>query len=94
MTHKKTEQPANLNRGYLTPQQLIDYGFPKEWIRDDTRITLEELLTLRCEECHTVIERFFNAKWRMTVHPIRCNTCATHLFEKHGYTWYEARYVV
>ncbi len=89
-----SDQPANLNRGYLTPQQLIDYGFPKEWITEETRLTLEELLTLRCDECHEVIERFFNAKWRLRLHAFRCDSCAEKLMEEYGCSWYDAKFVV
>jgi len=65
----------------ITRQRAIEIGFPKEWITEKTLQGEDEesLKTQWCEDCGKIITVHPDARWRLQITAIRCNSCADKL---------------
>lgn len=58
------------------------------------KLTVDEFLTNRCDECGGVIKRHESADFKLKMSRIRCDKCAEIAEREYGYTPLEAKYVV
>lgn len=74
----------------MTEEEADQIGFPREWLPTD--LTVEEAKINRCEVCGRIISRHPDARWRLSISPIRCKHCATIKRMITGRDWWQARY--